>query len=231
MLKISRFILHYIHPARYQLNALFVRVARGFRSHEAVRVCVIWEIFCSSPFEREFRASADKREISRGRSRARRGGKSIEETHDETYDEGERAGDGVTSRVTGHKKNRRKLEETACPWAFDNLSGGRIKGHGNAAGLAGTGRGVLRLREHEGEATDYQTGTYRGTSATDQVLPPGDPSHVPRLQAGTFLLTYQAPSIPLRIGLSLELANTKLCRGQKHFYTVVFIAIFITPSL
>lgn len=69
-------------------------------------------------------------------------------------------------------------------WALDNLGGGRIKGHGDAARLAGTGRGVLRIREHEGEAADHQAGAYRGASATDQVLPPGDPSHVSRLQTG-----------------------------------------------
>lgn len=80
-------------------------------------------------------------------------------------------------------------------WTFDNLGGGRIKGHGNAAGFTGTGRGVLRFREHEGEATDHQAGAYRGTSATDQVLPPGDPSHVSRLQAGTSLLSYQPRTI------------------------------------
>jgi len=97
------------------------------------------------------------------------------------------------------------------PWAFDNLGGGRIRDHGNAAGLAGTGRSVLRIRERESEAPDYQAGAYRGTSAADQVFPPGDPSHVSRFQAGTSLLTYQASSSSLE---DLSNRQTRNC-GKK----------------
>lgn len=79
--------------------------------------------------------------------------RSISETHNGTHDDEDSIDDGVTSWRT-HRIHREEPEterkaEEAVPCRVSKLStilgGGRIKGHGDAAGLAGTGRGVLRL--------------------------------------------------------------------------------------